>query len=170
MKYALFLFLISAGPVHAQKMFPCSCKGFVDKQYPGSIAILDSPNGKLLKNARHDLKNRDYLVYSIDKVADSFYHVKMQHAIAGKPVEGWIKKSKYLVTYLNRRDSMVTLYSEPNAVSKIKTVIPGGTPALFQIFNCTKNWIYIRKISGIPRLEGWLAAKNQCADPGGICD
>ena len=169
-KLIILLLLLVTINATAQKMFSCACEGFVDKNFKGFISLLDKPNGSAQQVLKNNLKSEGYLIFSIDKVSDSFFHVKMKYAITDKPYQGWISRSKYLLTSVRNHELAISLYSEPSLTSKTKAIIPNTCSGPFQIFNCAQSWIYIKKLATQTKLEGWLQSKDQCANPNIACD
>jgi len=170
MKLVVILFCLLTINAIGQKISSCACRGIIDPDYKGFVSIYDKPNGITTKSIKHDLKNEDYLVFKIDKVTDSFFHVKLEYAINGKSFQGWISKSKHLITYLRNYDSAISLYSKYNTSSKVKAVIPSSSSSSFQIIDCKENWIYIKEIiRKSHKSEGWLKSEDQCANPYTTC-
>ena len=169
-KLIILFFLFGTLNVTAQKIFSCACEGFVDKNFKGSISLLDKPNGSVQQVLQNNLKSEGYLIFSIDKVSDSFFHVKMKYAITDKPYQGWISRSKYLLTSVRNHELAISLYSEPSLTSKTKAIIPNTSSGPFQIFNCAQSWIYIKKFVKQTKLEGWLQSKDQCPNSNTTCN
>ena len=152
----------------AQKVTSCDCEGFVDLDYKYSVFLFNKPNGSLSKSLKHDFKNEDYLTFEIDKTSGNFFHVKIQYAINGKSYQGWVKKAKYLATFIKNYDSTVLLYLKPN-VTSVKILQESSSSV--QIADCKDNWIYIKsKSTASIKFEGWLQSKDQCANPYTTCN
>jgi len=164
--YLLFACLNSS----AQQPVSCACKGFVDSNYVGIIHLKDTRTGKSVQSIPYKHKKGNYLLFDITQAADSFFFVKMRYAISGNSYEGWIKKSKYLVTFLKQESLEIPLLYEASYTSKIKTKIPTKSFINFQIFNCTQNWVYIKGLKRDSKLQGWIHSQNQCINPLANCD
>ena len=164
--YLLFVCLNSS----AQKPVSCACKGFVDSNYVGVIYLKDTRTGKSVQSIPYKHKSGNYLLFDITQAADSFFFVKMRFAISGNSYEGWIKKSKYLVTFLKQVSPEISLLYEASYTSKVKTIISSKISTNFQIFNCTQNWVYIKDLKRDSKLQGWIHSQNLCISPLANCD
>lgn len=163
--FILFTYVSSFG----QKTISCTCQGFIDTSYKGNLVLKDFPKGKVTQSIPYRHKKGDYLVFDITQTADSFFYVRLKYQHSGIAYQGWIRKGKYLTTYIKSSHSELPLFYEASYTSKIKTRLPVASANYFQIYNCTQNWIYIRDIKQNPGMQGWIHAQNQCAVPSGIC-
>ena len=171
MKIWAFLFLLFAySYAPGQKSFTCNCKGFVDTSFKGNITLFEKTGGKPVSQVSYLHKKGNYLLFDIDQVADSFFYVRMNYTLTGESFRGWIRKSVYLVTGLNTTGAEIILYAEPGAASKIRYHIPGPASGNYQIFNCSKSWMFIKGPGQKPLSEGWLQTNDQCAHPVSKCE
>lgn len=168
--WPIFFLLVLNNPVTGQKTFVCNCKGFIDTGFKGNIAFYEKPGGKQISLVKYQHKKSNYLLFDIDQVADSFFYVRMKYALTGESFRGWIRKSGNLVTMLRKSGAGIELYAEPGAASKIRYHIPGPVSGNFQIFNCSKSWLYIKGLLQKPLVEGWLQTKDQCVQPVSTCE
>jgi SH3-like domain-containing protein len=67
------------------------------------------------------------------------------------------------------QDKTTPLYAEPNANSRVTTVLREFEMRAYIIY-CTGQWAYVevRPEKG-PAVRGWLAPQNQCAEPYTTC-
>ena len=156
--------------VTAQTVTPCDCRGFIDNDHDGLIALYDKPAGKIIRRIKNDLKNEDYLIFDITKVADSFFYVKMKYDANEKIYEGWISKSKYLVTYVQDYNRDVSLYSKPNTTSAVTRKVVKNSSGIFQVMDCNGNWVYLKENTKPAKAAGWLQSDKQCANPYTNCN
>ena len=159
--YLIFLLLFIKQTICGQTTSICSCEGLVDTDYKGLISIYDKPNGKIKFRIKHDFKNEDYLIFTINKSWQDYFNVTLSYAINGKAVSGWVKKNKYLGTYPRAYSEGVRLYSKPDTSYKVIGIILPENAELAQILNCTNNWTYVRlKIKGQIKKAGWHMRTN----------
>ena len=170
MKFAAFILLLLAflnSP--GQKPISCTCKGFIDTSYRGTIYLMDSPKGKITQSIPYEHIARNYLLFDITQVADSFFFVRMNYAISGGTYQGWIKKAKHLITFVKRDGLELPLFYEASLTSKIRIKTSTKKVSQFEIFNCTQNWLYIRELKKVSLFHGWIHSKDQCANPTAVC-
>ncbi|MBS1732881.1 MAG: hypothetical protein JST02_06255 [Bacteroidetes bacterium] len=165
----VLLFFIASLDANAQKTIPCSCKGFIDTNYKGSLLLKDAPKGKVIQPIPYQHKKGDYLLFDITQTADSFFFIKMKYTVSGIAYQGWIKKGKYLATYLKKDSTTLPLFYEASYTAKVKNKVPGKGVNYFEIFNCTQNWLYIRELKKNSKLQGWIHSQTQCPVPSASC-
>ena len=169
MKLFILIFLVLTLNVSGQVNSICECQGFVDLSYKGFILLLDKPNGKEINRLRHNFKTEDFLVFDIDSVIGNYFHVKLQHSVIGIPNEGWVFKSKQLMTFVKNYSSSIQLYSKPNKSSNIRATISKNLSNTYQIIDCKQKWLKIKGINPQSKTEGWLKSTDQCANPYTSC-
>ena len=166
---SLIFLLLSCLNSRGQKSNPCNCKGFIDTSYNGTLYLKDSPKEQIIESIPYQHKKGNYLLFDISQVADSFFFVKMKYTLTGKTYQGWLRKAKYLNTYIKRDSLELTLFYEASYTSKIRTKTSNKKAKPFQIFNCTQNWLYIKKNDKDSKFEGWIHSQNQCSNPTTTC-
>ena len=148
----------------------CSCEGFVDTEYKDLVYVYDKPNGTVKTQLKHDLKNEDYLIFTIEETLPHYFRMTISHSINGKPISGWVKKAKYLGTYPRAYSEPLQLYSKPDKTSTVTSIINPEDGKFTQILSCLIDWTYVRiEIKGQIK-EGWLSRLDQCPNPYTTCN
>ena len=162
-KYFTFIFLVSlAFKSNCQTL--CNCEAIIDVEYKKKISLFEKPNGQVIKEVKHNVKNDDFLTLIIEKDSLDYFKVNLRHSISGDEIKGWIKKNNYIGTFARNYNSKkrLNLYSKPNLNSEIKSTVNEWTNQLYVIHKCSQKWVYVKIKNKGKIVEGWLQPEMQC--------
>ena len=168
-KIILVLFTIFISACH--NSHKC-CKGSASLIPKHSyIAIYDKPNGIQVDSVINDTINEDYVGICIKKIKRGYAKIISRNVLIDTiPKQGWIEL-KYLGINPAIYSGMMMLRTEPKATAPIMNII--NNPwwgSLYNIYDCTNQWLYIRTIVDGKVVEGWMAPEDQCCNPYSTCN
>ncbi|MBK7689723.1 MAG: hypothetical protein IPJ31_00895 [Bacteroidetes bacterium] len=170
---AILILFIACLTTHGQTSVICDCNALVDVEFKGEIVVFDKPAGRILKKNKHNLKEEDFVILTIEKEKSNYFYADISHAITqDQHSKGWIRKTNAIGIYLKNysQGDQQILYTSPNLSSKINSTITEWTNQLFTITKCKKKWAYVKiKYKGHLK-EGWLQPDKQCANPYTTCN
>ena len=171
--FFISILTILASTTNAQTSSKCNCGALIDVDFKKEIVLYDKPNGKVLKTFQHNFKEEDFLILLIEKDSLGYFYVDISNALTPKGGKtGWLKKTKEIGTYARNYEPNDTLllYSKPELVSKVQSIVPDWTNQLYTIKKCFDKWAYVRiKYKGQVK-EGWLQPDKQCDNPYTTCN
>jgi hypothetical protein len=118
----------------------------------------------------NDTIKEDYQSLVIKKVRRDKAYVEASAILYDTiPKYGWIEL-KYLEIYPKTQPS-IQLYKRPNMTAKVQSRIKNvwySRP--FHILDCKRDWLYVSYLDEDNIIkEGWMAPRDQCADPYSMC-
>ena len=155
---------------YGQASLNCQCDGLVDPNFTESIPIYDYPKGRLVQQIRHNIKNEDYLVFTIDKDSAEYFHLMFSYAINGRSYAGWVRKGKMFGIYPRAYSDKLPIYSKPNNTADKSGNIAPGEINFLTILRCRNNWVFIKLNYKKTNNTGWLRKQDQCDNPYTTCN
>jgi len=147
----------------------CNCDFLINQEFKNTIAVYESPNGKVVKNVKHDFEHESFLTGIILQDSADHFKVSIKHDMMKVQYTGWLKKADYIGTFTKDYSGKLQLYTNADGKSKIKEVVKGMN-GMYKVKYCKKKWPYVEvTVDGKVR-KGWLNPKDQCNNPYTTCN
>ena len=135
------------------------------------IPLYNHINGSSIDSIINDTINEDSVGICIKKIKRGYAKIIYRNVLIDTiPKQGWIEL-KYLGINPAIYSGMMMLRTEPKATAPIMNII--NNPwwgSLYNIYDCTNQWLYIRTIVDGKVVEGWMAPEDQCCNPYSTCN
>jgi SH3-like domain-containing protein len=152
-----------------QSTLTCNCDVLIDTEYKGDIELYDKPNGTVIKIMKHNFKDEDLLIATLEQDSSDYFLAHVRYAISGNDSRGWLKKSEHIGVYGRNYDTSLILYASPGETSKVNATI-SWDPQLYKVERCSGKWLLVSLRFGNKKKKGWLSPEMQCANPYSTCN
>lgn len=140
----------------------------VDWQFKGSIPLYDSPNGKIIKYLKNDVKNEDYIEFEVHYKKGDMYYVTAIFFFQ-ENISGWIYLNDSIGVFSRAYQGNLKLYEGPTENSKVSCIIEEYDPGLYSVIECCKDWLKVKRVLHGKTYVGWMPPEMQCPNSYTTC-
>ena len=145
---------------------------FLDIRFDGQIIVYCEPNGDTCSSLHNDLQEDDFVMFTINGMNDSMYHVTAFSSLTDSIyATGWIKKNSPLGVFSSAysNDNPLQLYEYPSKNSNVIITEPTYNPNVYEVIDANDKWLKVKTHIGNEIFEGWMPPSSQCANPYTTC-
>lgn len=133
---------------------------YLDYDSKDSIAVYDSPNGKVKTYLKNNFEEEDFIMFRLKRKNKGMFYAAAYNSIdEQKIIEGWIYPSLLRIDL--RQNSPIFLYTQPNKRAKLCDLIREYDPHLYTILDFHGKWLKVKRKLRSKMFVGWVAHDQQ---------
>jgi len=144
----------------------CDIQAYARDPEPASIVLRGAPQEDAESIAQLPSENAIELTVAIAAVQDRWVKVKRATSEAGRSEfvgQGWAHAEQFGLRTKGYDSGSVPLYDSASDTSRTIATLPADYPVT--LVSCARDWVKIKTETQ----QGWLAPRDQCANPYTTC-